>query len=93
MVLYTWWLNVMHPGRFLPSDKNRYLDFNKEEHIGPGWIDKRPKVKTFIDPFDVEGLVKGQPDHENFWQQPDWPVPSGGNFAQGTATNIRKGKY
>lgn len=93
MVFYTWWLNVMNPGRFLPSDRNRYLDFNKEERIGPGWIDKRSKLKTFIDPFDVEGLVKGQSNYEMFWLPPhNWSLPSDGNFTKGTATNIRKGR-
>jgi hypothetical protein len=73
MVLYTYWLNLMHPGRLLPRKRNCYLDFNKVERFGPGWIDKRSTWVTFVDLFDVRGT-----GHEKFWLRPDdWPVADG----------------
>lgn len=70
MVLYTYWLNFMHPGRLLPREPNCYLDFEKIERRGPGWIDKRATWMTFVDLFDVAGT-----GHEKFWLKPDdWPV-------------------
>lgn len=92
MVIYTLWLNIMHPGRYLPSNKNRFLGFDCDERLGPGWIDRRPKMKTYLDPFDVEGLMKGQADHDKFWEQ-EWPIPSDGEFSKGTASNARRGKH
>ena len=90
MVLYTYWLNVMHPGRFLPRDKHRYLDLDgRTERIGPGWIDRRSRVQTFMDPWDLVGQVRREPGHEAFWLKPgEWAVAGGGSFALGTATNV-----
>ncbi|KAI4716933.1 hypothetical protein E4T48_06874 [Aureobasidium sp. EXF-10727] len=75
MVIYTLWLNWIHPGTMLPSNKNIYLDVDgKTERIGPGWIDNRSKWATFIDPFDTIGRRKGTPAHEKFWLEPQrWP--------------------
>ncbi|KAK2736727.1 hypothetical protein FQN57_000575 [Myotisia sp. PD_48] len=74
MVIYTYWLNVVHPGRFLPTKPQVYLGFDKIERTGPGWIDKRSQWETFMDPFDFAGMTKGQPAHERFWlQQSEWP--------------------
>jgi hypothetical protein len=91
MVLYTFWINLVHPGRLLPSNPNRYLDFDAvTERLGPGWIDTRSKWETFVDPLDVGGVLRGRPAHEAFWLKgDDWPVAEGGNFAEGTATNVR----
>lgn len=92
MVIYSYWLNIMHPGRFLPSSNMRYLDPDGEtERLGPGWVDRRSKWATFVDPFDVGGLMQGAPSHEKFWlKSSDWPVAEGGSFALGTATNVRR---
>jgi RTA1 like protein len=89
MVLFTYWLNIMHPGRLLPQQKNCYLDLDcKTERLGPGWIDRRSQWQTFMDPFDLSGMFSGQPNHESFWLWPEkWPVADG-SFAQGTASNV-----
>lgn len=76
MVMYTYWMNVVHPGRLLPRQKNRYLDINgKTEHLGPGWIDERPKWETYADPFAFGEMLTGRSRHEAFWLRPeDWAV-------------------
>lgn len=94
MVLYTFWLNIVHPGRLLPSSPNRYLDFDAStERRGPGWVDKRSKWETFADPLDIGGTLRGKPAHEAFWlKMQEWPVAEDGmSFANKTATNVRKG--
>ncbi|GAM36783.1 RTA1 domain protein [Talaromyces pinophilus] len=92
MVLFTYWLNIRHPGRLLPGQKTRYLDLDcQTERLGPGWIDKRSMIQTIIDPFDVSGMIAGKPNHEAFWLWPEkYPVASDGSFALGTASNVRK---
>ncbi|KMQ49001.1 hypothetical protein A7C99_6728 [Trichophyton rubrum] len=67
MVLYTYWLNIVHPGKYLPNKTTVYLGFDKEEYEGPGWTDKRSKWETFADPFDLKGAINGQKEHEKFW--------------------------
>ena len=53
VALYTYWLNIIHPGRFLPYDQRQYLDFDgKTERMGPGWIHKRQWFMYIADPFD-----------------------------------------
>ena len=95
MALYTIWLNVMHPGRYLQRNKCRYLDIDgKTERLGPGWIDQRPKWKTFVDPMDLTNTLKGEPKHEKFWLYAEqWPVASGGSLACGTASNTSKALF
>lgn len=92
MVLYTYWLNLFHPGRFLPIEHRRYLDPDGEtERIGPGWIDYRSKSQRFLDPFDFKGARSGRSDESKFWLRPEnWPKCEDGSFALGTATNIGK---
>jgi hypothetical protein len=91
MLLFTWWLNLMHPGRNLPRQKNRYLcPDGRTERMGPGWIDRRSQWETFADPLDLKGVFKGAPSHEKYWlRQDDWPICKDGSFAMGTATNTR----
>ena len=44
MIAYTYWLNIMHPGRYLPLEHRRYLDLDgKTERMGPGWIEDRDR--------------------------------------------------
>jgi hypothetical protein len=76
MVLYTFWINVMHPGRFLPGNLNQYLDLDgTTERVGPGWTDTRSQWETFVDPFDTRATLRGHPNHVQFWLKPeDWPV-------------------
>jgi hypothetical protein len=75
MVLYTFWLNIIHPGRFLPRNTNVYLDFEGVERVGPGWTDKRSAWMTFLDPFDFGGMILGNPSYEKYWLEPTkWPL-------------------
>ena len=72
MVLYTWWINAIHPGALLPRNRNVYLDLDgRTERRGPGWIDKRSRWATFADPLDLFGVMKGKQHHEKFWLDPD----------------------
>ncbi|KAK4539697.1 hypothetical protein LTR36_010460 [Oleoguttula mirabilis] len=91
MVIYTFWLNLIHPGRLLPADKNRYLDPDGvTQRIGPLWIDSRSKWEKIMDPLDFGGAMTGTSKREAFWLQPERWVPApGGSFAQGTATNVK----
>ncbi|KAL2826426.1 RTA1 like protein-domain-containing protein [Aspergillus cavernicola] len=90
MVLFTFWINLLHPGRYLPRDKTRYLDTDGiTERNGPGWLDSRAKVETFIDPLDLAGLMKKNKHHTKYWDEPErWPVCEDG-FSTGTASNVR----
>ena len=89
MVLYTWWLNVLHPGRFLPASKKRYLDRDgNTERMGPGWIDERYTWKTFVDPFSIRKGESKHVERVKFWLRPaEWNVCEDGSFALGTASN------
>ena len=91
MVVYTWWLNLVHPGRLLPRETSRYLDPDgSTERVGPGWIDTRPKWLTYVDPLDIGSIRGGDANHDKYWLRPaEWPIAPNGTFAQGTATNVR----
>lgn len=80
MVVYTYWLNIIHPGRLLPQDRMVFLDVDgMTERKGPGWIDRRSKWESFADPLDFGGMLKGEASHEKFWLRPDdWPVYGSG---------------
>lgn len=92
MVLYTYWLNIMHPGRFLPVEHKRYLDPDgRTERMGPGWIDERSRWRTYVDPFDVKSAIHGRDEHTKFWLRPEeWSACDNGSFALGTARNHRR---
>lgn len=76
MALYTYWLNIIHPGRYLPVEHKRYLDPDgKTERMGPGWIDERSKAMTLIDLFDVKSAFRGRSESTKFWLRPEeWPA-------------------
>ena len=62
-------LNVYHPMMFLPHSNKIYLSQDGVTELeGPGWVDKRPFWLTFIDPFDVVGLLKGKDKANKFWE-------------------------
>ncbi|KAI9794102.1 MAG: hypothetical protein M1833_000467 [Piccolia ochrophora] len=92
MVVYIAWLNIVHPGRFLPAKRIRYLDPDgSTERIGPGWIDKRPTWIKLVDLFDVMGAVQDRPEDTKFWLRPqEYPACEDGSFALGTGSNHRK---
>lgn len=76
MAVYTCWLNIIHPGRYLPVEHKRYLDLDgKTERIGPGWIGERSKAMTFVDLFDVKSAFRGRLESTKFWLHPEeWPA-------------------
>ncbi|KAL4983504.1 RTA1 like protein-domain-containing protein [Aspergillus falconensis] len=90
MVLFTYWINLLHPGQYLPRDKKRYLDFDGvTERMGPGWLDSRSRFETFVDPLDLSGLMKKNKHHAKYWEEPGrWPVCQDA-FTTGTASNVR----
>lgn len=67
MLIFTYWMNLLPPGRFLPRNKSRYLGTDgRVERIIPGWIDHRNQWETFLDPLDIEGVIMGQRSHEKY---------------------------
>ncbi|KAI9716576.1 MAG: hypothetical protein M1812_005307 [Candelaria pacifica] len=70
MITNSWMLNIFFPGRYLPSSNKVYLARDgTSEIIGPGWVDKRPFLLTFFDPFDLWGLIKGRDKATAFWEE------------------------
>ena len=77
-------LNVWHPARYLPRCNTLFLARDgKTEVKGPGWVDQRAWWKTFIDPFDLAGLLKGR-DNTKFWEgDGEWAVKARGEVWRG----------
>ncbi|KAF7558065.1 hypothetical protein G7046_g5878 [Stylonectria norvegica] len=87
VLLYTYWLNIIHPGRFLPCDAKQYLDFDgKTERMGPGWIRRREWYLFIADPFDFIGMLSPVKRDKYYLKPESWPEVDR-NFAQGTGTN------
>jgi hypothetical protein len=79
IVVYTLWLNLMHPGTMLPRNQDVYLDVDgKTERVGPEWVDGRTRWQAWTDPLDLRGHLKGTPWHEKFWEEPErWAEAAG----------------
>ncbi|RMJ07113.1 hypothetical protein BHE90_007299 [Fusarium euwallaceae] len=94
VALYTYWLNIVHPGRYLPSDPRQYLDFDgKTERMGPGWIHNRPWFAYVADPFDFIGMFTMKKRDPFYLRASEWPEVDN-CFAQGQGTNVEgKAKY
>ncbi|KAF5020876.1 hypothetical protein F66182_7092 [Fusarium sp. NRRL 66182] len=93
VVLYTYWLNIIHPGRYLPCDLRQYLDFDgKTERMGPGWIHKREWWMFIADPFDFIGMLTMKKRDEFYLRPSEWPVVDN-CFAQGRGSNVGPAKY
>lgn len=92
VIFYTSWLNIIHPGRFIPNDQRQYLDSDgKTERMGPGWIFKRPWIMYVADPFNFIGMLVMK-KREKFYLEPErWPVVEN-SFAQGKGKNYQS-KY
>lgn len=62
-------LNVFHPMKVLPRSNKVFLAQDGVTEIeGPGYEDPRPKLQTFIDPFDIYGLIVHRGKKVNFWE-------------------------
>ncbi|KAF4980248.1 hypothetical protein FZEAL_3707 [Fusarium zealandicum] len=93
VALYTFWLNIIHPGRYLPCDLRQYLDFDgTTERMGPGWIHKRPWFMFIADPFDFIGMVSMAKRDPFYLRASEWPEVDN-CFAQGRGTNVKPSKY
>lgn len=69
MFFNTAMLNGFHPGRYLPRSNKVFLATDgKTELHGPGWQAKRNVLMTFIDPFDIQGLIQGKDKKNKFWE-------------------------
>jgi len=69
MIINSFLLNFRHPMRFIPRDNTIYLAEDGVTEIkGPGYLDKRPFLVTFFDPFDIHGAIKGRNMIERFWE-------------------------
>lgn len=72
MLINTVLLNFFHPGKRLPRSNSIFLDRDGvTERRGPGWMDDRPWIVTFFDPFDVWGLITGRDQNTQFWNMSD----------------------
>ncbi|KAL3438314.1 hypothetical protein BDV09DRAFT_160476 [Aspergillus tetrazonus] len=81
MYANTTMLNIFHPMRFLPRSNKIYLAKDGVTEVeGPGFQDPRPCYVTFIDPFDIAGLISGK-------QVKYWETDGSG---QGNQTNTQK---
>lgn len=86
VIIYTYWLNVIHPGRFIPNNPRQYLDFDgKTERMGPGWIVTRPWIMYAVDPFNFIGMVSMKKRDKYYLQPEKWPEVS--SFARGLGKN------
>ncbi|WZH41736.1 RTA1 like protein-domain-containing protein [Fusarium acuminatum] len=93
VALYTYWLNIIHPGRYLPHDQRQYLDFDgKTERMGPGWIHKRHWVMFIADPFDMIGMLTMKKRDAFYLRPSEWPETDN-CFAQGRGSNAKPGEY
>lgn len=65
MLLVTYALNNWHPAMLLPSNNKIYLGTDGvSERLGPGWVDKRPKLLTFFDPGDIGSCFSKRYAHD-----------------------------
>jgi hypothetical protein len=84
MVLYTFWINAIHPGRFLPHDKNVFLDYDKIERVGPKY--ERPKMRNvrWMSLLDMGLSNKGDKPKDKYWERPqEWMPVEGGVDGRG----------
>jgi hypothetical protein len=93
MVCYTYWLNIVHPGRLLPQSNKVYLDPDvSTERVGPGWIDGRSRAARWTDVADLSGYMRGSLKREAFWEQPEkWPAVS--SIQQSTSGDVKGSGY
>ncbi|KAL4945454.1 hypothetical protein BDV06DRAFT_184634 [Aspergillus oleicola] len=80
MYINTTMLNIFHPMRFLPRSNKIYLAKDGVTEVeGPGFKDPRPWIVTFVDPFDIAGLIFKKGKQHNYWEVDE---RSQGNEAQ-----------
>ncbi|KAF5013929.1 hypothetical protein FDECE_104 [Fusarium decemcellulare] len=91
VALYTFWLNIVHPGRYLPSNPKQYLDYDgKTERMGPGWVYRRHWVMFIIDPLNFIGMLT-MPKREKYYLQAERWAEVENCFAQSCGDNRKQG--
>lgn len=61
-------LNIFHPMSQLPRSNKIYLAPDGVTEVeGPGFKENRPTWQTFIDPFDIWGMITGR-KQERYWE-------------------------
>jgi len=69
MIVNSLLLNARHPMRYLPRDNKIYLaEDGTTEVLGPGYEDKRRWWISFLDPFDLWGMLRGRSLQQRFWE-------------------------
>lgn len=69
MFANTMMLNIFHPMMCLPRSNKIYLAKDGVTEVeGPGFKDPRPWYVTFIDPFDIAGLIFKKGKDYKYWE-------------------------
>ncbi|KAL4781850.1 hypothetical protein BJX76DRAFT_312136 [Aspergillus varians] len=69
MYTNTTMLNIFHPMRYLPHSNKVYLAKDGVTEVeGPGFKDPRPWIATFVDPFDIAGLIFNKGKQQKYWE-------------------------
>jgi hypothetical protein len=75
MLLNSILFNVFHPAFFLPNNNKVYLAKDGSERTGPGWEDKRGRLMTYVDPFDIKGIMNKTDSKNRYWEHDEeWPM-------------------
>lgn len=68
MVINSYLMNVYPPAKYLPANHKIYLAMDgKTEVEGPGMIDNRPFLATWLDPFDIYGIIRKRDQKNRYW--------------------------
>ena len=77
MYTNTTMLNVFHPMQVLPRSNKIYLAQDGVTEVeGPGYDDPRHWIQTFIDPFDVYGMITKRNKQQVYWETSPQQVKS-----------------
>lgn len=68
MVINSYLMNLYPPAKYLPTNHKIYLAMDgKTEVEGPGIIDKRPFLASWLDPFDIYGIIRKRDQKNRYW--------------------------
>lgn len=69
MVINTYMMNWYPPAKYMPANHKIYLATDgKTELEGPGMVDKRHFLLSFVDPFDIGGIITKRDSKNRFWE-------------------------
>lgn len=80
MLINSFLMNIVPPAKYLPANPKVYLAMDGVTEIeGPGMVDKRHWLLTFVDPFDIAGIIRGEDRKNRFWLRDGigGPLPDG----------------